>query len=112
MLGGYFNACNKIENLNSMQKYSRVIEKHWLTHSVYFRLETTVVLGMGITDKNLLLCNGISGKTRENRVSMRDYNTIIVYDCFKTPFPVDRGSPALNTPPTTLDNGSRPKKLL
>ena len=43
-----------------MRKSGIAIEKYWVTHSGYFRLATTVTLGMGITDKNFLLCIGVS----------------------------------------------------
>ena len=43
-----------------MQKYDLLLEKYWATQSGYFRLDTTVELGMGITYGKLLLCNEIS----------------------------------------------------
>ena len=59
-LGRYFNAFNKIDNKNSMSQSDLALEKHWVTHGGYFRLATTVVLCIGITDGNLLYRNGVS----------------------------------------------------
>ena len=53
MLVGYFNACNAIDNQNMIGQYDLALDKHWVTLSGYFRLVTTVVLGIGITDENL-----------------------------------------------------------
>ena len=50
----YFNACNEIDNQNMMFQSDLVLEKYRVTHSGYFRLATTVALGMGITDGNIL----------------------------------------------------------
>ena len=40
-----------------MEKSDLAPEKYWVTQSGYFRLETTVALGMGITDGKFLLCH-------------------------------------------------------
>ena len=52
-LGRYFNACNVIDNHSWMRHYDLVLEKYWVTHNGYFRLATTVALGVGIADGNL-----------------------------------------------------------
>ena len=53
-MGRNLNACNAIENQNRMRQSDLFLEKYWVTQSGYFRLATTVVLGMGITDGKLL----------------------------------------------------------
>ena len=50
LLGRYFNAYNAIYNHIRMQQSDLVLDKYWLTQSGYFRLATTVALGMGIKD--------------------------------------------------------------
>ena len=45
----YSNACNKIYNQDSMRHSDLALEKYWVTQSNYFRLATTLSLGMGIT---------------------------------------------------------------
>ena len=50
----YFNAYDVIDNHNRMWQSGLALEKYWVTQSVYFRLATTVALGMGITDRELL----------------------------------------------------------
>ena len=57
-----------IENHNRMQKNDLVIEKYWVTQSGYFRLATTVVLGMRIQYVKLLLCCGISELNRDKGI--------------------------------------------
>ena len=60
VLGRYFNACNAIESHNMMRQSDLSLEKYWVTQSGYFRLATTMALGMGITDGKLLYCHGIA----------------------------------------------------
>ena len=60
LLVRYFNACNAIDNQNRMQQSDLLLEKYWVTQSGYFRLATTVVLGMGIIDGKLLYCHGVA----------------------------------------------------
>ena len=59
MIGSYFSACNTIDNHNRMRQSDIALDKYWVTHSSYFRLANTLVLGMGISDGKLLLCHGI-----------------------------------------------------
>ena len=59
MIGRYFSARNEIEKHNRIRKYDLSLEKYWVTQSGYFRLESTVELGMGITYGKLLFCHGI-----------------------------------------------------
>ena len=47
-LGRYLNACNAIDNHNKIRKYGLALEKYWATNTGYFRLATTVALGMVI----------------------------------------------------------------
>ena len=86
------------------------LQKYWVKHSGYFRIVTRVVLGMGITYGKLQLCRDISGKRRENKISMRDYNYRIFYDLFNHPFPYCCVKKALNIPPMTIDNSNCPNK--
>ena len=59
-LGRYLNAYNSIDNHNRMRHSDLALEKYWVTHSGYFRLATTVALGMGITYGKLLYCRGVA----------------------------------------------------
>ena len=60
LIGRYFNACNQIYNHNRMPQSDLSLEKYWVTQSGYFRLATTMALGMGITDGKLLYCHGVA----------------------------------------------------
>ena len=82
-----------------------------MTQSAYFRLVTTVFVGMGITDGKLLFGHGISEGSVERRISTRDYNPRTVYDSFNKLFPVDCGSPNYNLPPVTIYDRPRPDKI-
>ena len=79
LLGRYFNACNAIENHNIISQSDLALDKYWVTHSSYFRLATTVALGIGIKYGEILFCNGISEGSVDKKISMREYNTRIVY---------------------------------
>ena len=93
-----------------MRKYDLAIEKYWVTQSGYFRLATKVILGMGITDGEILLCHGISEGVVEKKFSTIYYNNRTVYYYFKDPFPTDFGSPYLNPPPINIDDSPYPDK--
>ena len=58
-LDRHFIACNAMDDHDIMRQSHLAIEKYWVTHSGYFRLETTVALGMRITDEKIILCHGI-----------------------------------------------------
>ena len=44
------------------------LEKYWVTQSGYFRLATTVALGMGITDGKLLYCHGVAEGNNDKKI--------------------------------------------
>ena len=69
-----------------------------------------MALCIGIIDAKLLLCHGISDKSRDNIIQMRELNDRTVYEWFKTPFPVDYGITALNLPPIPIYDSSRQNK--
>ena len=69
LLGRYFNACNAIYNHNRMRQPDISLEKYWVTQSGYFRLVTTVALGMGITDGKLLYCHGVAEGNEDKKIS-------------------------------------------
>ena len=71
VLGWHFNACNAIYNHKRMRQYDLALKKHWVAHSRYFILETTVELDMWITDAKLIFCHVISDQIRDKRISMR-----------------------------------------
>ena len=67
-IGKCFSACNAIDNHNRMRQSDIALDKYWVTQSGYFILATTVELGMGITYWKLLLCNGISEKSKDKNI--------------------------------------------
>ena len=76
-----------------MRQSDLSLEKYWVTHSGYFRLATTVALGMGITDGKLLYCHGVAEGNKDKKISTLEYNNRTVYDCFNNPFTDDCGIP-------------------
>ena len=110
LIGRYFNACSAIDNQNRMRQSDLDLDKYWVTQSGYYRLETTVVLGMGITDGKLLYCHGVAEGNYDRRISTLEYNNRTVYDCFNSPFTYDFVRPYLNLPPITFDNRPHPHK--
>ena len=80
LLVRYYNACNTIDNRNSMWQSDLVLDKYLVTQSGYFRLATTVVLGVGITYGKLLYCHVASEGNAEKKISMKEYNHRTVYD--------------------------------
>ena len=110
LLGGYFNACNAIDNHNMMQQSDLVLEKYWVTQSGYFRLATTVALGMGIIDGKILYCHVVSGGNLDRKIATLEYKNSKVYDCLNNPFTYDFGIPYLNLPPIIFDDRPCPHK--
>ena len=45
------------------------LDKYWVTQSDYFRLATTVSLGMGIIDGKLLYCPGVVEGNLDKKIS-------------------------------------------
>ena len=101
---GIAHACNAIENHNRVRQYDLALDKYWVTHSGYFRFATTVVLGIGITDWELLHYLGVAEGNVEKKISTLEYNNRTIYDCFNNLFTVDFGSPAMHLPPITIDD--------
>ena len=91
-----------------MRQSDLSLEKYWVTQSGYFRLATTVALGMGITDGKLLYCHGVAEGNKDKKISTLEYNNWTVYDCFNNLFTADYGSPAMYPPPITIDDRPPP----
>ena len=70
-IGRYFSAWNAIENNDMIRKSDLALDKYWVTQSGYYRLATTVSLGMGNTDTELLLWHGISDQNNDKKSSIR-----------------------------------------
>ena len=64
----YFNACNAIDNQNSMRQSDLEIYTYWVTQSGYFRSATAVELGMGITNGKHLFCHWISQEIEDKNI--------------------------------------------
>ena len=91
-----------------MRQYDIVLKKYRVTQSGYFRLATTVALGIGITDEKLLYCHGVAEGNKDKKISTLEYNNRTVYDCFNNPFTADCGIPAMHLPPITIDDRPPP----
>ena len=87
-----------------MKQYDLALDKYWVKQSGYFRLATTVTLGIGIANGKLLFCHGILEGSVDKKISTKEYNTRTIYDCFKNTFPADCGSQILNPPTITIED--------
>ena len=106
----YLNAYHAIENKDRMRNLELALDKYWVTQKGYFRLATTVALGMGIVDGKLLYCHGVAEGNMDKKISTLEYNNRTVYDCFNNPFTADFGSPYLHLPPITIYDRIHPHK--
>ena len=86
------------------------LDKYWETQSGYFRLATTVALGMGIIYGKLLYCHGVAEGNKDKKISTFEYNNRTVYQCLNNPFTADCGSLAMHLPPITIDDRPPPHK--
>ena len=68
LLVRYLNACNAIQNHNKMRQSNISLDKYWVTQSGYFRLATTVSLGIGIEYGNLLYCHGVADRNVDKKI--------------------------------------------
>ena len=82
-----------------------------MTQSGYFKLATTVVLGMDITDGNILFCHGISKESVDKKIATIDYSNRTVYYFLNNPYTYDCGSPYLNLSPITIGDRLHPYKI-
>ena len=79
MIFEYLSACNSIYNHKRMWKSEPSLDKYWVTHSLYFRLATTVSLDMEIVDEKILFCCGISYQSVDKTISIIYYNDSTFY---------------------------------
>ena len=93
-----------------MQHSDLALDKYWVTQIGYFRLATTVALGMGITYGKLLYRHGVAEGNADKKILTLEYNSRKVYDCFNNPFTADFGIPATHLPPITIDDRPPPHK--
>ena len=91
-----------------MSQSDPAVDKYWVTQSGYFRLATTVELGMMIIYGNIILCHGISEGSEDNIFLTREYNYRTVYECFNNNFLYDFVIPNFNLPPINIDNSPHP----
>ena len=75
------------------------LDKYWVTHSGHFRLATTLVLGIFITDDKLLYCRIVEEGNMDRKFSTLEFKNSTVYYCFNNPFTDKFCTPALNLPP-------------
>ena len=62
-----------------MRQSDIAIEKYWVTQSGYFRLATTVSLGMGIAYGKIIYCLCVAKVNEDKKISTLVYNNITVY---------------------------------
>ena len=67
------------------------------------RPETTVALGTGIEDGELLYCHEVAEVNADKKISTLDYNNRTFYECLYNSFIEECGSPDLNLPPITIN---------
>ena len=53
-----------------MRQYDLALDKYWVTYSGYFRLTTTVVLGMSSTDGKILFYHDISEVSVDKNIQL------------------------------------------
>ena len=68
LLDRYFNAFNAIDKHNMINQSDIALDKYCVTKSGYFRLATTVVLGMGVTDGKLLYCHSVAEGNLDKKI--------------------------------------------
>ena len=71
-LGGNLNASNLIYKQNKICQFDIALEKYWMAQRGYFIVATTVALGMGIADRKILFCHGISEQKRDNKHTINE----------------------------------------
>ena len=91
-----------------MCKSILALEKYWVNQSYYFRLVTTVTLGVRIKYGKILFCHDISEVSEDKFFSTIEYNGRTVYDCFNNTFPDNVGIPNFNFLTVTIDDRPRP----
>ena len=87
-----------------MRQSDILLEKYWVTQSSYFRLATTMALGMCIAYGKLLYCHGVEEVNEDKKISTLEYKNRTVYGFFNDPFTADCGIPAMHLPPITIDD--------
>ena len=68
-----------------MWQHEILLEKYRVKQSGYFRLANISESFVGITDANIAFYHVIPEHRGDMEITMRDYDGITVYECFKTP---------------------------
>ena len=93
-----------------MWQHEILLEKYRVKQSGYFRLANISESFVGITDANIAFYHVIPEHRGDMEITMRDYDGITVYECFKTSLTVDCGTPYFNIPPMTIDVSTHPNR--
>ena len=94
----------RYKNNNRMGQSDISLEKYWVTKSVYFRLATTLALGIGTTYGNLIYCHGFTEGNVDKKSSTLEYNSRTVCGCFNDTFTDDFGRPDLHLTTIIIDD--------
>ena len=111
ILGRNYNAYNSIEQHKKMWQCDLALEKYLVTQTTYFRIGTTVALGMEIADATFLFCHSIEMGNKDKGITTRDCNGGTVFDCFNNPFSINYSTPSMNLPHITIADSPHPPQI-
>ena len=63
-----------------MRNYDLALDRYLVTQIGYFRLSSTLELGVGVTYGKLLYCHGVSEGDVDIKISTLEYNNRTVYE--------------------------------
>jgi hypothetical protein len=79
VISEYFGDSNVIDTHNQARQYELALEKRWVTHNCYFRIDTTLI-GMTITDCWRAYKQALSS-TKKKDITIKDFADAVAYDC-------------------------------
>jgi hypothetical protein len=79
VISKYFNASNVIDSHNQSRQFELALEKRWITHDCWFRLDTTLI-AMTVTDCWRAFKHAMPLK-KDKEITIKDFSDRMAYDC-------------------------------
>lgn len=79
LVAQFFHDSNVIDAHNHARQFELALEKHWVTHDAWFRLDTTFI-GLTVTDAWKLFKYGV-GEMTQKEMHILDFADRVAFDC-------------------------------
>lgn len=92
VLNAYYSASHLIDRHNHLRQGELQFEKYWKTKCPWFRLVTTIVFGLTVTDAFLLAKHSVASDHPIQRMNVKEFAARVAYDLHNMSFQETRNS--------------------